>query len=154
MADSTAVNTQITDSVAQTNVKVIAEAPEQETRIFDHEAVEEIEQFAVPPDMMIGQAFGLLAQSAANYFDGVSKLALASKAVLLKQMTENIAKQNIVQAGEDALGALVTDLLLGSAAAVAAASGAMEAESASFAIEKINHSIESYSDLLGNKNKA
>ncbi|GHU44899.1 hypothetical protein AGMMS50289_14460 [Betaproteobacteria bacterium] len=137
--ETSALNRQIVEAVQFSNAETAAHANE---------------QIAVPPDMMIGQASGLLAQSAANYFDGVSKLALASKAVLLKQMTENIAKQNIVQAGEDALGALVTDLLLGSAAAVAAASGAMEAESASFAIEKINHSIESYSDLLGNKNKA
>jgi hypothetical protein len=110
-------------------------------------------QIAVPPDMMITQASGLLAQSAAAYFDSVSKLALASKAVLLKNMTENIVAQKIVQAGEDALGALVTDLLVGSAAAVAAAAGAMEAESASFAIDKINHGIESYNDLLNGKNK-
>lgn len=134
-----ALNSQIVQAVRFSNAETAAHASE---------------QIAVPADMMIGQASGLLAQSAASYFDGVSKLALASKAVLLKQMTENIAKQQIIPAGEDALGALVTDLLVGSAAAIAAAAGAMEAESASFAIDKINRSIESYSDLLGSKNKA
>jgi hypothetical protein len=136
--DTSALNSQIVQAVQFANAETATHAPE---------------QIAVPTDLMISQASGLLAQSAASYFDGVSKLALASKAVLLKQMTENITAQKIVQAGEDALGALVTDLLVGSAAAVAAAAGAMEAESASFAIDKINHSIESYSDLLSNKNK-
>ena len=40
--------------------------------------------------MMISQAAGLVAQAAAGYFDGVSKIALAAQAVLLQQMTENI----------------------------------------------------------------
>jgi hypothetical protein len=108
-------------------------------------------QVATGPDMMISQASGLVAQSAANYFDGVSKLALASQAVLLKKMTENLAEQNLAAAAEDALGALATDLLMGAAAAVAAAAGAIEAESASFAIDKIDQSIAKYSALLANR---
>ncbi|NML32806.1 hypothetical protein [Paraburkholderia antibiotica] len=108
-------------------------------------------QISTAPDMMISQASGLVAQSAANYFDGVSKLALASQAVLLKKMTEDIAKENLPAAAEDALGALATDLLMAAAAAVAAAAGAIEAESASFAIDKIDQSIARYSATLANR---
>jgi len=105
-------------------------------------------QIALGPDMMISQASGLVAQAAANYFDGVSKLVLASQGVLLKQLTQALAEQNLVQAGEDALGIVATDLLMGAAAAVAAAAGAMEAESASFAIDRIDQSIAKYSSVL------
>lgn len=105
-------------------------------------------QIALGPDMMISQASGLVAQSAANYFDGVSKLVLASQGVLLKQMTQALAEQNLTQAAEDALGIVATDLLMGAAAAVAAAAGAMEAESASFAIDRIDQSIAKYSSVL------
>ncbi|MCC8395289.1 hypothetical protein LJ656_22125 [Paraburkholderia sp. MMS20-SJTR3] len=108
-------------------------------------------QISTAPDMMISQASGLVAQSAANYFDGVSKLALASQAVLLKKMTEDIANENLPAAAEDALGALATDLLMAAAAAVAAAAGAIEAESASFAIDKIDQSIARYSATLANR---
>jgi hypothetical protein len=142
MADSTAVNAALNSQIVQA-----VQFSNGET------ATHASEQITVPPDMMIAQASGLSAQAAAGYFDGVSKLALASKAVLLKQMTENIGAQKMVQAGEDALGALVTDLLVGSAAGVAAAAGAMEAESVSFAIDKIQQSIENYSGLLGDKSK-
>jgi hypothetical protein len=105
-------------------------------------------QIALGPDMMISQASGLVAQAAANYFDGVSKLVLASQGVLLKQLTQALAEENLVQAGEDALGIVATDLLMGAAAAVAAAAGAMEAESASFAIDRIDQSIAKYSSVL------
>ncbi|WP_242412910.1 hypothetical protein, partial [Pseudomonas aeruginosa] len=99
----------------------------------------------------ISQASGLVAQSAASYFDGVSKIALASQAILLRQMTQNIAENKLAQAAEDALGALATDLLMGAAAAVAAAAGAIEAESASFAIDKIDQSIAKYSETLASR---
>lgn len=108
-------------------------------------------QIALGPDMMISQASGLVAQSAANYFDGVSKLVLASQGVLLKQMTQALAEQNLAQAAEDALGIVATDLLMGAAAAVAAAAGAMEAESASFAIDRIDQSIAKYSSVLASR---
>ncbi|MCI2263396.1 hypothetical protein [Xanthomonas indica] len=75
---------------------------------------------------LIRQAPGLVAQSAAVYFDGVSKTALASQSVLLKNLAEN----RMEQAAEDALGVLATDVLVGAAAAVAAAAGALETESA------------------------
>jgi hypothetical protein len=130
-----ALNSQIVQAVTLTNAETASYAPS---------------QIATAPDMMISQASGLVAQSAANYFDGVSKIALASQAVLLKQMTENIAKQNLAGAAEDALGALVTDLLMGAAAAVAAAAGAIEGEAASFAMDKIDASLTKYSSLLSN----
>lgn len=139
-ADSTdALNSQIVQAVQFTNAQTFSYAPA---------------QIAAAPDMMISQAAGLVAQSAAGYFDGVSKLALAAQSVLLKQMTENIVKENVKGAAEDALGALVTDLLVGAAAAVAAAAGAMEADAASMAIDKIDESITKYSDVLANRSSS
>ena len=135
-SDSTAaLNSQIVQAVQFTNAQNFAYAPA---------------QIAVPADMMISQAAGLVAQAAAGYFDGVSKIALAAQAVLLQQMTENIVKDNLPAAAEDALGALATDLLVGAAAAVAAA-GAMEAAAASVAIDKIDQSIAKYADTLANR---
>ncbi|WP_025128571.1 hypothetical protein [Pseudomonas sp. PH1b] len=135
--DSTdALNSQIVQAVQFTNAQTFSYAPA---------------QIAIAPDMMISQAAGLVAQSAAGYFDGVSKLALAAQAVLLKQMTENIVKENVKGAAEDALGVLATDLMVGAAAAVAAAAGAMEAEAASVAIDKIDASIAKYSATLANR---
>lgn len=93
-------------------------------------------------------AADLVAQSAAAYFDGISKVALASQAVLLKQMTQELTEHATHQAAEDALGILATDILMGAAAAVAAAAGAMEAESAEFAIDRIDQSIAKYASLL------
>jgi len=133
---TSALNSQIVQAVQLTNAETASYAAS---------------QVATPPDMMISQASGLVAQSAASYFDGVSKLALASQAVLLKKMTENLAEQKLAAAAEDALGALATDLLMGAAAAVAAAAGAIEAESASFAIDKIDQSIARYSATLANR---
>ncbi|QJI32091.1 hypothetical protein HKK55_26460 [Pseudomonas sp. ADAK18] len=136
-ADSTAaLNSQIVQAVQFTNAQNYAYAPA---------------QIAVAADMMISQAAGLVAQSAAGYFDGVTKLALAAQAVLLEQMTKNIVANQPGKAAEDALGALATDLLVGAAAAVAAAAGAMEAEAASVAIDKIDQSIAKYSSTLANR---
>ncbi|MBT2370906.1 hypothetical protein [Pseudomonas fluorescens] len=135
--DSTAaLNSQIVQAVQFTNAQNYAYAPA---------------QIAVAADMMISQAAGLVAQSAAGYFDGVTKLALAAQAVLLEQMTKNIVENHPAKAAEDALGALATDLLVGAAAAVAAAAGAMEAEAASVAIDKIDQSIAKYSSTLANR---
>lgn len=128
-----ALNPQIVQAVRMSNAETAAYAPS---------------QIAIGPDMLIGQATGLVAQSAAAYFDGVTKLALASQGVLIKQMTQNLAEQNLPQAAEDALGVLATDVMMAAAAAVAAAAGAMEAESASFAIDRIDQSISKYSSLL------
>ncbi|WP_205746117.1 MULTISPECIES: hypothetical protein [Dyella] len=135
-ANTTALNPSIVQAVQMTNAETTGYAPS---------------QIAIGPDMMISQAAGLVAHSAANYFDGVSKLVLASQGVLLKELAQNLVEQNIEGAAEDALGIVATDLLLGAAAAVAAAAGAMEAESASFAIDKIDKSIATYSSLLSKK---
>lgn len=131
--DASALQPAIVQAVQLSNAETIGYAPA---------------QIALGPDMMISQASGLVAQAAAHYFDGVSKLVLASQGVLLKQLTQALAEQNLEQAGEDALGIVATDLLMGAAAAVAAAAGAMEAESASFAIERIDQSIAKYSSVL------
>ncbi|MBB2998814.1 hypothetical protein [Paraburkholderia tropica] len=131
-----ALNSQIVQAVQLTNAETTAYASS---------------QIAAGPNMMISQASGLVAQSAANYFDGASKLALASKSVLLKNMTEKLLQEDIKGAAEDALGVLITDLLVGTAAAVAAAAGAIEGESAHFALEKIDQSINKYQSLLDRK---
>lgn len=131
--DTGALNQSIVQAVQLSNAETAGYAPS---------------QIALGPDMMISQASGLVAQAAASYFDGVSKLVLASQGVLLKQMTQALAEQNLVEAGEDALGIVATDLLMAAAAAVAAAAGAMEAESASFAIDRIDQSIAKYSSML------
>lgn len=99
-----------------------------------------------PPDQMIGQAAGLAAQASAQYFDSMTKIIMASQSVMLKKMAENVAAGEIVQAAEDGLVIAETELLLAAAMAVAAAGGAMEAESASFGISKINESVQSRTD--------
>ncbi|PXV52293.1 hypothetical protein SAMN04487785_105352 [Dyella jiangningensis] len=131
--DTSALNQAVVQAVQLSNAETAGYAPS---------------QIALGPDMMISQASGLVAQAAASYFDGVSKLVLASQSVLLKQMTQALAEQQLEQAAEDALGIVATDLLMGAAAAVAAAAGAMEAESASFAIDRIDQSIAKYSSVL------
>ncbi|HVE08657.1 MAG TPA: hypothetical protein VNE00_15500 [Paraburkholderia sp.] len=128
-----ALNSQIVQSVQMSNSETAAYASS---------------QIAIAPNMMITQASGLVAQSAANYFDGASKLALASKSVLLKNMTEKLVKEDLKGAAEDALGVLITDLLVGTAAAVAAAAGAIEGEAAHFALDKIDQSINKYKSLV------
>jgi len=130
-----ALNAQVVQAVQFSNSETAAYAPT---------------QIAVAPNMMITQASGLVAQSAAAYFDGVSKVALASQGVLIQQMTQRIAAGDALGAGADALGALLTDVLVGAAAAVAAAAGALEAESASFAIDRIDKSVSTYFSLLQN----
>ncbi|MBN6104256.1 hypothetical protein JR064_19005 [Xanthomonas sp. CFBP 8703] len=136
---SDALNSKIVQAVRLTNAETMAYAPS---------------QIVIGSDMLISQAAGLVAQSAAVYFDGVSKMALASQGVLIKQMTENLAENKLEQAAEDALGVLATDVLVGAAAAVAAAAGALEAESASFAIDKIDQSIAKYADLMRGRKSA
>ncbi|MFL4003084.1 hypothetical protein LER47_22555 [Pseudomonas aeruginosa] len=98
--DTSALNSQVVQAVQMSNSETAGYAPS---------------QIAIAPNMMISQASGLVAQSAASYFDGVSKIALASQAILLRQMTQNIAENKLAQAAEDALGALATDLLMGAA---------------------------------------
>ncbi|MGO4777413.1 hypothetical protein AB4084_18225 [Lysobacter sp. 2RAB21] len=78
-------------------------------------------------------------------------MALASQGVLIKQMTQELVEGNIEPAAEDALGILATDIFIAAAAAVAAAAGAMEAASASYAIDQIDKSVDKYSTLLQNR---
>lgn len=135
--DSTAaLNQQIVQAVQFTNAQTLSYAPA---------------QIAIAPDMMIGQAAGLVAQSAAGYFDGVSKLALAAQAVMIKEMTQNIALERFDVAEKDAEGAFVTDLLVAAAAAVSAAAGAMEGAGAAAAIEMIDKSLSTYSDNVAKR---
>ncbi|MBX9401580.1 hypothetical protein K4L06_09670 [Lysobacter sp. BMK333-48F3] len=130
------LNQQIVQAVQFTNAETASYAPS---------------QIAIAPDMMISQAAGLVAQSAAGYFDGISKITLAAQGMLMKQLTQDLVEGQLEKAAEDALGILATEILMGAAAAVAAASGAMEAESASFAIDRIDQSISKYSSLLQNR---
>jgi hypothetical protein len=106
---------------------------------------------ALGPELLVCQARGLVAQSAASYFDGATKLALASQGVLLRQMTESIVSNNLDVATESALGALNTHLLVGGAAAVAAASGVLDAEGVNQALERINQSIAQFSAIAAER---
>ena len=121
-----------------------------ETDIREHiEAISAAAERAIAAlHSVSGDAANQVAQSAAAYFDGVTKIALASQGVLMKQMTQDLAEQSVQQSAEDALGLLATDVLMGAAAAVAAAAGAMEAESASFAIDRIDENIAKYSSMI------
>lgn len=83
-------------------------------------------QISIPPDMMIAQASGLMAAAAARYFDNVSAICMTVQAVLLKDMAEQVAKKNMPQAECDAIGALATNQIVASAAAIAAMTGAAE----------------------------
>jgi hypothetical protein len=148
--DDTSIDARFADAQTQTKTKQAAEASLQ--------ALESLR--AVSPE-----AAGLVAHSAAVYFDGITRLALASRAILLKQAsgdsankavspkqtTQDLVNANLEQAAEDALGILATDILMSAAAAVAAAAAAMEAQSASFAIDRIDDSISRYSALLNNR---
>ncbi|MGO4261549.1 hypothetical protein [Lysobacter sp. TAB13] len=148
--DDTSIHAGFADAQTQAKAKQAAETALQ--------ALESL--LAVSPE-----AAGLVAHSAAIYFDGITRLALASRAILLKQTTGNLADKaispkqttqdlinaNMEQAAEDALGILATDIFMGAAAAVAAAAAAMEAQSAGFAIDRIDDSISRYSNLLHNR---
>ena len=67
-----ALNSQIVQAVQLTNAENAAYGPN---------------QVALAPNMMITQASGLVAQSAAAYFDGASKMVLASKSLSGKSNT-------------------------------------------------------------------
>jgi len=84
---------------------------------------------------MTSQAQNQLLQSMETYFDGLSKITLASQAILLKEMAENL-DGNDLPAVEDALGTLRTDILMGAAAALAAAAGALEALGAGSGVDQ------------------
>lgn len=133
--DTSALSTQIVQAVSFANAETASYAAS---------------QIATDADMLISQTAALASQSALSYFDGVSKLALSSQAVLITEMTKSLAKG--AAGAEDALvqglGVLATDIMVAAAAAVAAATGAMEGEAASFAMDKIDQSISKYAELL------
>ncbi|WP_085639513.1 MULTISPECIES: hypothetical protein [unclassified Pseudomonas] len=106
---------------------------------------------ALASELLVRQASGLVAQSAASYFDSVTKLALAAQGVLLRKMTESIVNDELEIASESALGALNTHLLVGGAAAVAAATGALDGEGVDQALERINQSIARFSANLAER---
>ncbi len=133
--DTSALNKQIVQAVSFANAETASYAAS---------------QIAIDADMVISQSAALASQSALSYFDGVSKLALASQAVLIKEMTQSLAKgaAGAPDALVQGLGVLATDIMVAAAAAVAAATGAMEGEAAGFAMDKIDQSISKYVELL------
>jgi hypothetical protein len=101
---------------------------------------------------MTTQAQDLIRRSIAAYFDGVSKIALASQAVLLKQMAENQDGNDLEPVAENALGVLAADMLMGAAATLAAAVGALAAEAAEVGldIDEIDKSVAKHIAALRN----
>ncbi|GAB2880829.1 hypothetical protein GCM10027093_15040 [Paraburkholderia jirisanensis] len=108
-------------------------------------------QIAVGPDMMIAQAGGLVAQAAANYFEASTSLAIAGKSVLLKDLAQKTIDENTTGMAMDAVGLLLTDLFVATAAMVAGAAEAIEGEAAGIALDKIDESLQKYQALLDKK---
>lgn len=73
---------------------------------------------------MIEQAHGLTAEASAAYFDGISKVILASQSVMARQMTQNVVAEDYKDAANDALMIAISNILLHSSLTVAAAGGA------------------------------
>ncbi|WP_423760946.1 hypothetical protein [Burkholderia sp. NLJ2] len=108
-------------------------------------------QIAVGPNMMITQAGGLVAQAAANYFEASTSLAIAGKSVLMKDLAQKTIDENERGMAMDAVGLLLTDLFVATAALVAGAAEAIEGEAASIALDKIDESLQKYQALLDKK---
>ncbi|KAG8152488.1 hypothetical protein BFF94_017380 [Burkholderia catarinensis] len=108
-------------------------------------------QIAVGPNMMITQAGGLVAQAAANYFEASTSLAIAGKSVLMKDLAQKTIDENVPGMAMDAMGLLLTDLFVATAAIVAGAAEAIEGEAASIALDKIDESLQKYQALLDKK---
>ncbi|ALX17109.1 hypothetical protein P350_36520 [Burkholderia cepacia JBK9] len=108
-------------------------------------------QIAVGPNMMITQAGGMVAQAAANYFEATTSLAIAGKSVLMKDLAQKTVDENVPGMAMDAVGLLLTDLFVATAAIVAGAAEAIEGEAASVALEKIDESLQKYQALLDKK---
>lgn len=79
----------------------------------------------------------------AAFLEQINRASSEEQARLLKQMH---AFGEIGSVPEDALGVMVTDLLLSSTAKEAA--GPLAGESAKFAIDRVDQSLERYQDLL------
>lgn len=108
-------------------------------------------QIAVGPNMMITQAGGMVAQAAANYFEATTSLAIAGKSVLMKDLAQKTIDENVKGMAMDAVGLLLTDLFVATAAIVAGAAEAIEGEAASVALDKIDESLQRYQALLDKK---
>ncbi|MBZ5788627.1 hypothetical protein K8353_00745 [Burkholderia contaminans] len=108
-------------------------------------------QIAVGPNMMITQAGGMVAQAAANYFEATTSLAIAGKSVLMKDLAQKTIDENVGGMAMDAVGLLLTDLFVATAAIVAGAAEAIEGEAASVALDKIDESLQRYQALLDKK---
>lgn len=108
-------------------------------------------QIAVGPNMMITQAGGMVAQAAANYFEASTSLAIAGKSVLMKDLAQKTIDENVRGMAMDAVGLLLTDLFVATAAVVAGAAEAIEGEAASIALDKIDESLQRYQALLDKK---
>ncbi|KVN92986.1 hypothetical protein WK11_05405 [Burkholderia ubonensis] len=108
-------------------------------------------QIAVGPNMMITQAGGLVAQAAANYFEASTSLAIAGKSVLMKDLAQKTVDEDVKGMAMDAMGLLLTDLFVATAAMVAGAAEAIEGEAASIALDKIDESLQKYQALLDKK---
>jgi hypothetical protein len=108
-------------------------------------------QIAVGPNMMITQAGGIVAQAAANYFEASTSLAIAGKSVLMKDLAQKTIDEDEKGMAMDAVGLLLTDLFVATAAMVAGAAEAIEGEAASIALDKIDQSLQKYQTLLDKK---
>jgi hypothetical protein len=108
-------------------------------------------QIAVGPNMMITQAGGMVAQAAANYFEATTSLAIAGKSVLMKDLAQKTVDENVRGMAMDAVGLLLTDLFVATAAIVAGAAEAIEGEAASVALDRIDESLQKYQALLDKK---
>ncbi|KWH63593.1 hypothetical protein WT63_01430 [Burkholderia anthina] len=108
-------------------------------------------QIAVGPNMMITQAGGMVAQAAANYFEATTSLAIAGKSVLMKDLAQKTIDEDVKGMAMDAVGLLLTDLFVATAAIVAGAAEAIEGEAASVALDKIDESLQRYQALLDKK---
>ncbi|WP_244135097.1 hypothetical protein [Burkholderia sp. BCC0322] len=108
-------------------------------------------QIAVGPNMMITQAGGMVAQAAANYFEATTSLAIAGKSVLMKDLAQKTVDENVAGMAMDAVGLLLTDLFVATAAIVAGAAEAIEGEAANVALDRIDESLQKYQALLDKK---
>ncbi|WP_253195724.1 hypothetical protein [Burkholderia cenocepacia] len=108
-------------------------------------------QIAVGPNMMITQAGGMVAQAAANYFEASTSPAIAGKSVLMKDLAQKTIDEDVKGMAMDAVGLLLTDLFVATAAVVAGAAEAIEGEAASVALDRIDESLQKYQALLDKK---
>ena len=103
-------------------------------------------QASVSANMDQARAGEIVPQATPDYFNDVANLALASKAILLKKMTESLDRGELNKADEDALRQQMVDLI--NEAAAVAANATAETESALSALGKTDQSLKKYQMLL------